>query len=226
MERLEVREVAPGSFGEMPGAAARSGNVSKARFEGVDREVAHGFGVPVRLKFSHDAGQSFGYADAATCHLRDKKMDRSVVRWAKPNVPVARFCKSSVKLCGQRDDMVGLGDRLKLSADEARRAIARHETAPSIIQPELLVSLRRCFAHACTSTGVRASKSTPASAAHARMSDILHFGMRPDCFQLETVVGARFSARATATVPPSASMICWAFGMAFNYDIRNFGARG
>lgn len=58
------------------------------------------------------------------------------------------------------------------------------------------------------------------------MPGIRHFGMEPDDFQLETVVGARSSATATATVPPSASIMSDAVSMRRNYDNRNFGASG
>ena len=53
-----------------------------------------------------------------------------------------------------------------------------------------------------------------------------HFGMEFDVFQLDTVVGARSSATATETVPPSASMISDTVRMARCYDNRIIKASG
>ena len=58
------------------------------------------------------------------------------------------------------------------------------------------------------------------------MPGMRHFGIDPDDFQLDTVVGARSSATATATVPPRASMMSEGVSMQENYDIRKLPARG
>jgi len=50
---------------------------------------------------------------------------------------------------------------------------------------------------------------------------IRHLGIEPDCFQLETVVGARSNSLATATVPPRASIMLETDCMNGSYDIRN-----
>ena len=59
--------------------------------------------------------------------------------------------------------------------------------------------------HATLENAGMAMRFSPAS--RVRPS-IRHFGMDPDDFQLDTVVGGRSSAVATAIVPPSASMNC------------------
>lgn len=50
-------------------------------------------------------------------------------------------------------------------------------------------------------------------------------GMRFTPFQLDTVDGVSLRARATATVPPSASIMSDAFCMSHYYDNRNSIAR-
>lgn len=83
---------------------------------------------------------------------------------------------------GTRGDEVGRCGRFKTPT--ANNEIGRHHAA--------------ALAKVGTSTFLRA--------ASWRMPSMRHFGIEPDVFQLDTVVGARSSAEATATVPPSASM--------------------
>jgi hypothetical protein len=71
----------------------------------------------------------------------------------------------------------------------------------------------------------RLSKSTPSLFASFATPSIRQEGIF-DPFQLDTVDGVSFRARATATVPPSASMMSAAFCMAHSYDNRNNIASG
>lgn len=68
-------------------------------------------------------------------------------------------------------------------------------------------------------------RSTPCFLASFVIASTRQFGIF-DPFQLDTVDGVSFSARATATVPPSASMMSAAFCMAYCYDNRNLVASG
>ena len=70
-----------------------------------------------------------------------------------------------------------------------------------------------------------AARSTPCFLASFSIASMRQLGIF-EPFQLDTVVGASFSARATATVPPSASIMSAALSMPYCYDIRNDGASG
>lgn len=93
---------------------------------------------------------------------------------------------------GRRPDV-----RFQHRAGAARGAA--HSIAP-------IVAVGGGAGHAAACEG-EAVIEIPFAAARAASFSIRHFGMEPDDFQLETVVGARSNAVATATVPPSASMI-------------------
>jgi len=61
--------------------------------------------------------------------------------------------------------------------------------------------------HAAASCGENVlGTGLPCSCANRTRPSIRHFGMEPEAFQLDTVVGASSSAFATATVPPSVLM--------------------
>lgn len=112
----------------------------------------------------------------------------------------------------------------RMLSPEAANGCDQHCEGKNDLEREWLGQVIVVGIHHAGRRGV--ANDTPRAFASLLTPSIRHFGMEPDCFQLETVVGATFNARATDTVPPSKSIISAAVCITKHYDNRNDSARG
>jgi hypothetical protein len=100
------------------------------------------------------------------------------------------------------------------------RSLLTHEPQPAI---NCMNAVGGQTVHAAASCS-KVMDTLRLSASIKRLSR-LHRGIEPDVFQLETVLGVRSKAAATAEVPPSVSIMSVAVCMATPYGIRKLAAR-